>query len=78
MKLGRDVAPRIPPDAATADADRLARFHREARSMAAFSPPHVAGVHALEEPGGHALAIAATVDQRTIKIIEDLDLKYWR
>jgi len=48
-KLDRDVAVKILPDAFTRDADRHARFHREAQALAAFSHPHVAGIHSIEE-----------------------------
>ena len=35
-KLGREVALKVLPAGFTSDADRLARFHREARSLAAL------------------------------------------
>ncbi|MFO7609559.1 MAG: protein kinase, partial [Candidatus Krumholzibacteriia bacterium] len=57
-KLDRDVAIKILPEAVTADPDRHARFHREARAMAAFNHPHVAAVHALgEHEGRHYLVM---------------------
>ena len=48
-KLDRDVALKILPEALTRDADRHSRFHREAQALAAFSHPHVAGIHNIEE-----------------------------
>jgi serine/threonine protein kinase/Tol biopolymer transport system component len=50
-KLDRDVAVKILPDAFIRNAERHARFHREAQALAAFSHPHVAGIHSIEEDG---------------------------
>ena len=48
-KLDRDVALKILPELFTRDPDRHARFHREAQALAAFTHPHVAGIHSIEE-----------------------------
>jgi serine/threonine protein kinase/Tol biopolymer transport system component len=48
-KLNRDVALKILPDAFAADPDRLARFTREAQTLAALNHPHIAHIHGLEE-----------------------------
>jgi serine/threonine protein kinase len=48
-KLGRDVALKIlPPDVAT-DPERLARFQREARAVAALNHPNVVTLYSVEE-----------------------------
>jgi serine/threonine protein kinase/Tol biopolymer transport system component len=47
--LGRDVAVKILPPAFTTDPDRLARFEREARVLAAISHPHIAAIYGVEE-----------------------------
>jgi serine/threonine-protein kinase len=47
-KLGRDVAVKILPETLAASADRLARFEREARILAALNHPHVAHLYGLE------------------------------
>src|SRR5262245_7628265 len=48
-KLGRDVALKILPDAFAQDAERLARFEREARTLATLNHPHIAQIHGFEE-----------------------------
>jgi len=51
-KLGREVALKILPDHFAKDADRLARFHREARTLAALNHPNIAAIHGLESDQG--------------------------
>jgi Tol biopolymer transport system component len=51
-KLNRDVAVKILPDAFASDPERLARFTREAQTLAALNHPHIAHIHGLEESSG--------------------------
>ena len=51
-KLNRDVAIKVLPDAFATDADRLARFTREAQTLASLNHPNIAHIHGLEESGG--------------------------
>jgi Tol biopolymer transport system component len=48
-RLGRDVAIKVLPRAFRDDPDRLARFDREARLLAALNHPHIATIHGIEE-----------------------------
>ena len=48
-KLNRDVALKILPDAFALDADRLARFRREARAVATLNHPHIVTIFSIEE-----------------------------
>ena len=48
-RLNRDVAVKIVPDLFAADADRLARFDREAHVLAALNHPNIAQIHGLEQ-----------------------------
>ena len=57
-KLNRDVALKILPEAFTADADRLARFTREAQVLASLNHPNIAGIYGFEDSGAtHALVM---------------------
>ena len=47
--LNRDVAIKVLPDAFATDPDRLARFTREAQTLAALNHPNIAHIHGLEE-----------------------------
>ena len=51
-KLGRDVALKVLPEAFAQDAQRMARFQREAQVLASLNHPNIAGIHGLEESGG--------------------------
>jgi Tol biopolymer transport system component len=48
-KLNRDVALKILPDLFAGDADRLARFTREAQTLASLNHPNIAQIHGLED-----------------------------
>ena len=48
-KLNRDVALKILPDAFARDAERLARFSREAQSVAALNHPNIVTIFSIEE-----------------------------
>src|SRR5437879_6249049 len=48
-KLGRDVAIKIIPEAFAQDADRMARFEREARVLATLNHPNIAAIYGVED-----------------------------
>ena len=65
-KLARDVAIKVLPDALARDAERLARFRREAQALAALNDPHIAQIYHLEETDGRAALVMEFVDGRTV------------
>src|ERR1700687_4744954 len=48
-KLNRDVALKILPDAFAKDAERMARFEREAQVLAALNHPNIAAIYGIED-----------------------------
>ena len=50
--LKRSVALKVLPESLAADADRLARFQREAEMLAALNHPHIAAIYGLERSAG--------------------------
>ena len=48
-KLDRDVAIKILPDAFVSDPERVARFQREAKTLASLNHPNIGGIYGLEE-----------------------------
>jgi serine/threonine protein kinase/Tol biopolymer transport system component len=65
-KLARDVAIKVLPDTFARDAERLARFRREAQALAALNDSHIAQIYTLEETGGRAALVMEFVDGKTI------------
>ncbi|HSC27540.1 MAG TPA: protein kinase, partial [Vicinamibacterales bacterium] len=66
LELGRDVAIKVLPPAFSADPERLARFAREARLLAALNHPHIAGIHGLAETPGVRALVLELVDGPTL------------
>src|SRR5438094_5523297 len=65
-KLGRDVAIKILPAEFANDAERLARFQREAQLLAALAHPHIAGIYGLDEGAGGRFLILELVDGESL------------
>jgi serine/threonine protein kinase len=65
-KLNRDVAIKVLPDLFAADRDRLARFEREAQTLAALNHPHIAQIYGLvelpPEGGSHTASHALVME----------------
>jgi serine/threonine protein kinase/tetratricopeptide (TPR) repeat protein len=65
-KLGRDVALKILPGWLAADPDRLARFEREARALAALNHPHICTVHDFGREGHIQYIVMEYIEGETL------------
>jgi eukaryotic-like serine/threonine-protein kinase len=66
-KLGREVAIKTLPGTLAADPDRLARFEREAKLLAALNHAHIAAVYGLDEHEGTHFLAMELVEGRTLE-----------
>ncbi|MGC1105010.1 MAG: serine/threonine-protein kinase [Candidatus Acidiferrales bacterium] len=82
-RLGRDVALKVLPEAFARDAERLARFRREAQVLASLNHPNIAAIYGFEDSGAtHALVmelvegptLAERIKQGAIPIEEALPI----
>src|SRR5215213_6251429 len=62
VKLKRQVAIKVLPPSLAGDADRLARFQREAEVLASLNHPNIAAIYGLEESGGGKALVMELVD----------------
>ena len=67
-RLNRDVAIKLLPDAFATDAERLARFTREAQTLAALNHPHIAQIHGLEESGATRALVMELVEGEDLSV----------
>jgi serine/threonine protein kinase len=68
-KLGRDVALKVLPEAFASDAsdaDRMARFEREAQVLASLNHPNIASIYGLEEADGVRCLVLELVEGPTL------------
>ena len=65
-RLKRDVAIKVIRQDLAVDADRVARFDREARLLASLNHPHIAVVHGLEQAGDIRLLVLELVAGDTL------------
>ena len=65
-QLDRDVAIKILPPLFTTDSDRLARFEREAKILAALNHPHIGAIYGLERVNGVPALVLELVEGPTL------------
>jgi serine/threonine-protein kinase len=65
-KLGRDVALKVLPEAFASDAERMARFEREAQVLASLNHPNIASIYGLEEADGIRCLVLELVEGPTL------------
>ena len=64
--LKRAVAIKILPESVAADAERLARFQREAEVLASLNHPHIAAIYGLERSDGATALVMELVEGPTL------------
>ncbi len=62
LKLKRDVALKVLPATLAGDRERLARFQREAESLAALNHPHIAQIYGVNESDGVSALVMELVE----------------
>src|SRR5690348_15228598 len=65
-RLGREVALKVLPDAFASDADRVARFEREARLLASLNHPNIAAIYGFEQSSGRPVLVMELVPGDTL------------
>jgi Tol biopolymer transport system component len=65
-KLGRDVAIKVLPEAFANDSERLSRFQREAKMLAALNHPNIATIYGLEDSNGTSYLVMELVSGETL------------
>src|ERR1700694_2175631 len=65
-RLSRDVAIKILPELFAADADRIARFQREAHVLASLNHPHIAHLYGLEDAQGTRAIVLELIEGETL------------
>jgi serine/threonine-protein kinase len=66
LTLGRDVAIKVLPEEFARDADRVARFQREAKVLASLNHPNIAAIYGLEEANGTNFLVLELVEGETL------------
>src|SRR5712691_3417922 len=66
LKLGRDVAIKVLPEAVLSEPDRVARFEREAKVLAALNHANIAALFGMEESSGRHFLIMELVEGETL------------
>jgi len=65
-KLGREVALKLLPPLFTEDADRVARFKREAQLLASLNHPHIGAIYGFEDGGNVPALVLELVEGDTL------------
>jgi len=65
-KLDRDVAIKVLPDSLATDPERLARFEREAKTLASLNHPNIAQIFGVEDSTGTTALVMELVEGPTL------------
>ena len=67
VRLGREVAIKVPPGDIARDPAALARFEREARAVAALSHPNILDIHDVGSENGVSYAVTELLEGETLR-----------
>jgi len=76
-RLGRDVALKILPELVASDPDRIARFDREARALAALNHPNIAQIYGVEAAAGMTALVMELVEGDDLSVIVERGALIW-
>ncbi len=65
-RLGREVALKVLPESLAGDAERMARFEREAQVLASLNHPNIASIYGLEDSSGIRALVMELVEGPTL------------
>ena len=65
-RLGREVALKVLPEEVASHPDRLARFERETKTVAALNHPHIVTIHSIEEAGGIRFPTVELIESQSL------------
>jgi serine/threonine protein kinase len=78
-KLDRDVAIKVLPDSTASDPQRMARFRREAKTLAALNHPNIVTLYALEHDDSRYFLVMEYVNGQTLdRVIPENGLPFDR
>src|SRR5207245_2165474 len=66
-RLGREVAVKVLPEQFAQDSDRLARFEREAKAIAALAHPNILVLHDFGTANGVSYAVTELLEGETLR-----------
>jgi serine/threonine protein kinase/tetratricopeptide (TPR) repeat protein len=69
LRLGREVAVKVLPVEVASSPDRLARFEREARTVAGLNHPNIVTLHSVEDEDGIRFLTMELVDGQTLSTL---------
>ena len=77
-RLGREVAVKVLPELFAHDSDRLARFEREARAVAALSHPNILAIHDYGTHEAITFAVMELLEGETLRSRLNKGPLHWR
>ncbi len=77
-RLDREVAIKVLPEAVSQDPERLKRFEREAKAVAALSHPNILEIHDFDTDGEIHYAVTELLDGQTLRERIDEGKSDWR